>query len=52
MAELTARIDALQAEVERTHAWSQASGAPFSKGTRVASRSLLGARPAPALPLP
>jgi len=45
MAELTARIDALQAEVERLTRGAKRQAAPFSKGTRVAEPKPPGRTP-------
>ena len=45
IAELTAKIEALQAEVERLKREGQRQAAPFSKGTRVAAPKKPGRKP-------
>ncbi len=45
IAELTAKVEALQAEVERLQREGQRQAAPFSKGTRVAAPQKPGRKP-------
>jgi hypothetical protein len=45
IAELMAKVEALQAEVERLKREGQRPAAPFSKGTRVAARKKPGRKP-------
>jgi uncharacterized small protein (DUF1192 family) len=45
IAELMAKVEALQAEVERLKREGQRPAAPFSKGTRVAAPSCLYVKP-------
>jgi cell division protein FtsB len=45
LAELTARVEALQAEVERLRHGAKRQAAPFSKGTRVVKPKRPGRKP-------